>query len=210
MRIVETDANGKEQVKTRGSPEDRFAIDIPLELLRRDSDGDGLTDIVEESLLLNPHSRDSDGDGIPDAEDAFPNLDNRTSNDLAGPMAEALDAIVNGPMRRPGDAVSIHTKAGAQSLAPSGIERPLIFFTDSRALTGVGADRFVLVFSRADLRKLEQRRGHISGTTLESPVVNRARDRGYIKYDNGLTGGTIAWRRENGGWKAQEIRSFIR
>jgi hypothetical protein len=45
-----------------------------LEALRRDSDGDGLTDIVEERLLLDPMNADSDGDGVPDGRDSVPHI----------------------------------------------------------------------------------------------------------------------------------------
>jgi hypothetical protein len=47
--------------------------DLSLQALRRDSDGDGWTDIEEERLGLNPQNKDTDGDGIPDGEDICPN-----------------------------------------------------------------------------------------------------------------------------------------
>ncbi len=40
--------------------------------LRKDSDGDGLTDVVEAWLGLDPNKADSDGDGIPDGIDKNP------------------------------------------------------------------------------------------------------------------------------------------
>ncbi|MCX6543970.1 MAG: thrombospondin type 3 repeat-containing protein [Acidobacteria bacterium] len=39
----------------------------------QDSDGDGLTDIEELRLGLDPKNNDSDGDGIPDGQDVCPN-----------------------------------------------------------------------------------------------------------------------------------------
>jgi hypothetical protein len=47
---------------------------LSLEALKRDSDGDGWTDIEEERLGLDPKNKDSDGDGIPDGEDICPNF----------------------------------------------------------------------------------------------------------------------------------------
>ena len=43
------------------------AMEIPIAALRSDRDKDGITDILEEHLLLNPDNADSDGDGIDDA-----------------------------------------------------------------------------------------------------------------------------------------------
>jgi hypothetical protein len=47
--------------------------------ITRDSDNDGLTDIEEERLGLDPHNPDTDGDGIKDGEDICPNLSQKTT-----------------------------------------------------------------------------------------------------------------------------------
>jgi len=52
--------------------EDSLLAVIPLRLLKMDSDHDGLTDIVEEKMLLNPWSADTDGDGQSDSTDPNP------------------------------------------------------------------------------------------------------------------------------------------
>jgi hypothetical protein len=49
-------------------------VDFTWRALRRDSDGDGLTDLVEERLATDPHNRDTDGDGIADAKDRLPQV----------------------------------------------------------------------------------------------------------------------------------------
>lgn len=46
--------------------------------ITRDSDGDGLTDIEEQRLGLDPHNPDSDGDGVKDGEDICPNLSQKS------------------------------------------------------------------------------------------------------------------------------------
>ncbi|MBI5529432.1 MAG: hypothetical protein HY897_24160 [Deltaproteobacteria bacterium] len=45
---------------------------VLMQGLLKDSDGDGLPDLVEKRLGTNPESGDSDGDGVPDGEDADP------------------------------------------------------------------------------------------------------------------------------------------
>src|SRR5438105_12534671 len=47
-------------------------LELPWADLRRDSDGDGITDLVEERIATDPHNADSDGDGIADGKDGLP------------------------------------------------------------------------------------------------------------------------------------------
>ena len=51
---------------------DNIAIQLDLTKICKDSDNDGLTDIVEDKMLLNPNNPDTDGDGINDSEDKNP------------------------------------------------------------------------------------------------------------------------------------------
>jgi hypothetical protein len=48
----------------------RFAASLPE--IERDSDKDGLTDLVEQRFMTNPMNPDSDGDGKKDGEDMNP------------------------------------------------------------------------------------------------------------------------------------------
>jgi len=47
-------------------------ITLSLADLRKDSDGDGLTDVVETRLGLDPHKADTNGDGVTDSKDPNP------------------------------------------------------------------------------------------------------------------------------------------
>lgn len=53
---------------------DYVTTKLSLADLRKDTDGDGLTDILELMLLTNPDNIDSDGDGIDDYNDPYPNV----------------------------------------------------------------------------------------------------------------------------------------
>jgi hypothetical protein len=58
-----------------GHSEPRPSESYTLAQLRRDRDGDGLTDILEGLLQTNPRRRDTDRDGLSDFDDAAPNVD---------------------------------------------------------------------------------------------------------------------------------------
>jgi hypothetical protein len=55
-----------------------------------DSDGDGLTDLVERRLRLDPNNPDTDGDGLRDSEDPAPNARLREPRDDEQAIAAAI------------------------------------------------------------------------------------------------------------------------
>jgi len=55
-----------------GAVRDSLAIQFDLSKITLDSDNDGLTNIVEEKMLLNSNNPDTDGDGIIDSKDRNP------------------------------------------------------------------------------------------------------------------------------------------
>ncbi|MBB6049943.1 PQQ-binding-like beta-propeller repeat protein [Armatimonas rosea] len=60
--------------------------------LRRDSDGDGLTDLVEQRLGLSPKNADTDGDGLRDGVDPCPNVAPRPLDDTEKILAACVEA----------------------------------------------------------------------------------------------------------------------
>jgi hypothetical protein len=53
---------------------DGIYLVFDMNVISRDSDGDGLTDIVEDKLYLDKFNKDTDGDGIPDNLDMNPRV----------------------------------------------------------------------------------------------------------------------------------------
>lgn len=56
---------------------DSVYISINLNEIMKDTDNDGITDVVENRFLLNPNNVDTDGDGIPDGIDGNPRFKSR-------------------------------------------------------------------------------------------------------------------------------------
>jgi hypothetical protein len=61
-----------------------------LSELQRDTDGDGLTDLVELRILTDPYNRDTDGDGIEDAADPFPQIPATAGEPPGDPLQELV------------------------------------------------------------------------------------------------------------------------
>jgi outer membrane protein assembly factor BamB len=60
--------------------------------IRKDSDGDGLTDLEEERLGTDPHKADTDGDGDSDDVDPWPTVSGRATTDLQKVLAATFEA----------------------------------------------------------------------------------------------------------------------
>jgi hypothetical protein len=92
-------------------------VRIPIALLERDSDGDDLTDLLEERLGTDPNQADTDGDGTPDAWDPLP-LEKGAGDAVGGRFAAAvldrpkLPAVVQQP-----GSTSFHPEPRARSAA---------------------------------------------------------------------------------------------
>jgi len=60
---------------------DGIYLAFDMNIIAKDSDGDGLTDIVEDKFLTDKYNKDTDGDGIPDNLDTNPRMNYpRTKN----------------------------------------------------------------------------------------------------------------------------------
>jgi outer membrane protein assembly factor BamB len=82
----------------RGVPVKEFVKERWIEILpddqgiRKDSDGDGLSNLVEERLGTNPEAPDTDADGLNDSVDPCPNAAPRALGDREKIIAACLEA----------------------------------------------------------------------------------------------------------------------
>lgn len=70
---------------------DNLLISIDLDLIKKDSDGDGYNDLFENYIGLDPESKDSDNDGIDDNEDFNP-----LYRSIANDYTSAFNRYING------------------------------------------------------------------------------------------------------------------
>jgi hypothetical protein len=70
-------------------------FDLSLAAIMRDTDADGVTDVEERRMAMDPANRDTDGDGLPDGVDQWPDLPGpagRPSSDDARMLQRAVFA----------------------------------------------------------------------------------------------------------------------
>ncbi|MDC8011386.1 hypothetical protein [Tahibacter soli] len=113
-----------------------------LDDILRDGDADGLTDLAERQLLLDPDDPDSDGDGIRDGDDALPNV----ARGAASGDRERAFAAVFARLRGTGNAISVGVP-GSQAFVRrrTGDEATLFVVTDPANFAGLDAAHRIVV-----------------------------------------------------------------
>jgi hypothetical protein len=165
------------------NPRKGFYLKLPLAELRRDSDHDGLTDIAERRLLLDPHNPDSDGDGIPDGADPMPNV---RQSAAATPDQQVRAALLE---QQTGNPVFVRG-------------RPEDF-------AGLRPDRMVLVYDDTDVKRREEWTPDFQTPIIGPIVFNRARDRGYVTESEYAGSDTYRVWRDGGEWKLLKIGGWV-
>lgn len=168
-------------------------LEAPLAALRRDTDRDGLTDLVEARLLLDPKQRDTDGDGVIDGDDATPRLDDRLA---PTPRAEMLNAFFEDFLtgrRQPQALVVGPNKQGVDAALgrPRGAD-----LDDVRFLTGAAKDLAglrplirLITLDEAELEAARARYGVFYPMDLELTLDGA--DHGYLEWSEGWRGGAV-------------------
>ncbi len=138
------------QLEMRGG---RSCIRFSWDALRRDSDGDGLTDLVEERLGSDWRNADSDGDGIVDGKDNLAMVP--LSNAKPGPGAEVVAVVLNDEI-----------KWGA-------VDTPVFLIGDRRAFVSINVSRRVVVLTEEESELYEKKFGHSNFSWLGLVLVRR-------------------------------------
>jgi hypothetical protein len=185
-------------------------LDIPLAALESDRDGDGLTDIVEEHLLLNPDNPDSDGDGLQDGKDPLPNVKNTGPVDGDNYITAILQHIFHLPEGAIIEPVDRDPSIlGAKRAEEPSIIRPLIVQGVAAEFSGVRLSTPVLVYSGEQVARIRARSADFHALSLSPVVFNRAHDKGYVVWSRGWTGGTLRVFRGGAAWRVEVLSSWI-
>ena len=176
---------------------DDLYIERSLDDLARDSDRDGLTDLLEDKLRTDPHSADTDGDGLDDASDSLPGIS------LQGPPpadADVIARVFEHILGYEAGAIQLGVAAGRHTEdlfanmlgSPAKSARGVTFLlADKDMLTGLLLPSPIIVLDAADLAYLNARFGIHYPVQFPSPWFNRARTKAVVQWSAGWTGGTL-------------------
>jgi hypothetical protein len=204
--------------------EDGVVITIDLARLEADTDHDGLTDIEECRLGLDPQNPDTDGDGVRDGADPLPlTAANPNSAPADAAMAKAILTRILGS-----DAGALvitprgHTPASLDADFLAAVGAPvsnmhhafgsMFLVADPTLFAGVATPFRLMIYSHADVAILQARR---NGAPFYAPEIIRmlssrdGRER-YIVWTAHWTGGSFLVRcGADGGCSVDDIDGWI-
>lgn len=197
------------------SKRDDVYVDIALADLARDTDGDGLTDMAEWAMLLDPDKADTDGDGIPDGIDPLPQVATSLAKDPHAPalvavlsnlFGKSLGAIVttSATGTDPGHAFAVTGSTdNYNSASATFVEAPAAYFS------GIAMRGRMIVLNKQQAAALQKARG--ISFTMSIPVFEVSHDgsKALIVWSSGWVGGTYLLTRNKGGWKVETLQRWI-
>jgi hypothetical protein len=186
--------------------DDVLELGAAISDIARDTDADGLTDLAEQQLLLDPRDSDSDGDGIEDAKDRLPGVAfDRARDRQQGLIAAALDYI----LREPDDAVTVGVPASAQlGKRHRSDQRTLFLVADPDDLVHVTSDRRIVVLP-IDRKLLDRHPSFAVFLPMRMSLRMLDGHHAELEYSTGWSGGTLVLHLRDGVWRAAGFDGWI-
>ena len=166
-----------------------MVLEASLKDLSRDTDGDGLADLVEARLLLDPKNKDTDGDGVSDGDDPTPRLDDRLS---VTPSAEMYNAFFEDFLsgRKQPQALVVAPGTPSFEARPRTADLDDVRFLkgDARALGGLRPLIRIVTLNEAEFAAAKTRFGEFYPMRI-GLTLNGA-DHAFIAWSEGWRGGS--------------------
>lgn len=210
VRIREIWAGG-DFVKT-GEQIDHLVIELDPEALRADRDEDGLPDLVEGFLALDPDNPDTDGDGLDDRCDPLPHV--RPAG-RPTPAMEVVAVALGELLADPAQAgLPPRPRRGKRQPIPGPLcgTGPLLesehtsFVVAPRNLLGAFAPRHRVVALDPDEGEAERRRHRNSARLVLTLIeVDHTGSDALIMWRQANTWGILRVRRTEHGWRTEQL-----
>ncbi len=187
-----------------------IVLDMPWSELMRDSDGDRLTDLLEERITTDPHDLDTDGDGISDDEDALPRVARNASDDVA---AHVLAAVLDNFAPQRGALITgFDDPAATNSCEIRGSdvsERTLFLVGDPSRFASITFARRVVVLSAAEHELYEKKFGPTYASSILNFVISHDGTRAILELNSRWAGATYLVKKTEHGRETEILTSWI-
>ncbi len=195
--------------RTRKSEKDLY-VRLPLADLRRDTNGDGIADVVAQHLLIDAAPREGGtpfvvGSEAPGVCRAQPTPEQLAVQALLRTIFEMPSEARVTPIDNPPD----NLMGALGRPASISLERPILVEGNPADFACLHLDRLMIVYGKKDIEALQRRTPDFRTVSLPRILYNRARDRGYVVWSAGWTGGTYRLRLVKGQWVFDPISSWI-
>jgi hypothetical protein len=184
-------------------------LSIDIAAVQRDRDGDGLTDLLEEKLALDPAAADTDGDGVVDGLDPTPlQAPAADADDRTAILEVLLPALFLGP-----SPIQQSAAAGGEASVMAAQPRPFtslktLFVRGDVALSAIGGLR-VIALPTAAFDVYVKKFGPTYPLALPDIAFDPSHGRAFVRYDMGWRGGTFVVVQRNGKWILTDNRSWV-
>jgi hypothetical protein len=187
-------------------------LELPWEALRRDSDGDGITDLVEERIATDPDAADSDGDGIPDGNDGLPLVRLTASGQAA--ESEVLAAVLRAFQLGGGASIiglpSTEDEQKACVVRASVVGEGALFLIGDRDFYApIDINRRVIVLTRAEMDAYEEKFGPTYGADLSFIIVRHDGKKALVVLNESWKEDVLELTKTKEGWKVAVVGGWI-
>jgi hypothetical protein len=201
-------------------------LEAPLAELKRDSDGDGLADIIEARLVTDAHAADTDSDGLADGSDPFPTVpeskgagtdasrdasERSTAELLTAVLAQLFEEDDTQPPAQVVGAGNDPFKNAIGRPAPMLPRTSAVFFRgDRKDFVGVrsSAGRRVIVLSDAELLRISRERGVLYPMEVNL-ILDEKGEQAYVRFSKGWRGGACDAKRVKGRWVITPLMEWM-
>lgn len=199
--------------------QDSIAVLLDITAISKDSDNDGLTDVAEEKLLLDPRNPDTDGDGKMDSNDRNPRFKSEFSEKamIYETLIENFHPDKNGEMeidlsKPPAFKENDKDKEITEALGYPYFETVSVFVTDDTDLKKMDLHReTMIIMSTKEFEAYKEKfPSHLIKSSY-SPMFKCDIQKDTFKIETSqLTGGTTYLiKKTRKGWKISILSSWI-
>lgn len=180
-----------------GRTQQEAAIDLKWRDLERDSDHDGLTDLMEERILTDPNAADTDGDGLPDGVDPLPQVAFRqSSGDAAAIIAAVLEEYYGSEIAENATRNEIGT-------------RTVFLAGDPADFAGLESRLRIIVMSDAEIDAASKKFGPMQATHLSPVIIDQTGTRAWVQLNDAGNVATYLLGKDDGIWTAVVVGSAM-